>query len=147
MADEEKANKTEQPSQKRLDEAREKGNLANSKELGSFLMLVVLAITVAWFIPNIMRDVQTLFATLLSDSDSMITDKKGLSIIMYKIAFTSFAIISMPLAAAIIAGIATSFLQHGFVLSAESIKPKFSKISPIAGLGRIFSIRSLVDFI
>ncbi len=147
MADEDQENKTEQPSQKKLDEAREKGNLASSKELGSFFMLFVLAITVSWFIPSILRNSQSLLTPFLSDADSLATDQKGLSIILYKLAFTSFGIIAMPLAAAIIAGIATSFLQHGFVLSAESIMPKLNKISPIAGFGRIFSMRSLVDFI
>lgn len=147
MADEDKDSKTEQPSQKRLDEAREKGNLANSKELGNFLMLLVLAITVTWFIPSILRNTQILLTPFISDADSFATDKKGLSLILYKLAFTSFGIIAMPLIAAIISAIATSFLQHGFVLSAEPMMPKLNKISPIAGLGRIFSMRSLVDFI
>ncbi len=147
MADEEQENKTEDPSQKRLDEAREKGNLANSKELGNFFMLLVLAVTVAWLIPPILKKSQKLLTPFLSDADSFIADQKGLSIILYNLAFKSFAIISLPLLATIVAAIATSFLQHGFVLSAEPIMPKLNKISPIAGFGRIFSMRSLVDFI
>lgn len=147
MAEEEQENKTEQPSQKRLDEAREKGNLANSKELGSFFMLLVLAVTVSWFIPSILRHSAALFTPFLSDADSLAADQKGLSIILYNLAFTSFGIIALPLLASIISAIATSFLQHGFVWSAESMMPKLNKISPIAGFGRIFSMRSLVDFI
>ncbi len=147
MADEDKDSKTEEPSQKKLDEAREKGNLANSKELGNFFMLLVLAVTIAWFIPPILRNTRDLLMPLLSNADNLITDQKGLSILLYKLAFTSFGIIAMPLIAAMISAIATSFLQHGFVLSAEPMMPKLNKISPIAGLGRIFSMRSLVDFI
>ncbi|MEK6747369.1 MAG: flagellar biosynthesis protein FlhB [Pseudomonadota bacterium] len=146
MADEDKDSKTEDPSQKKLDEAREKGNLANSKELGNFFMLMVLAITIAWFLPPILRDTKNLLAPFLSDADSLAADQKGLSLILYKLAFGGFAIISLPLLASIISAIATSFLQHGFVLSAEPMLPKLNKISPIAGFGRIFSIRSLVDF-
>ncbi len=147
MADEEQENKTEDPSQKKLDEAREKGNLANSKELGNFFMLLVLAVTVAWFIPPILRNTRDLLTPFLSNADNLITDQKGLSILLYKVAFSGFGIIALPLLAAIVSAIATSFLQHGFVLSAEPIMPKFNKISPIAGFGRIFSMRSLVDFI
>lgn len=147
MADEEQDSKTEAPSQKKLDEAREKGNLANSKELGSFFMLLVLAVTIAWFLPPILRHSQTLLTPFLSDTDSFATDQKGVSLILYNLAFTSFGIIALPLLASMIAAIATSFLQNGFVLSAEPMMPKFSKISPIAGLGKIFSMRSLVDFI
>lgn len=146
MADEDQENKTEQPSQKRLDEAREKGNLANSKELGNFFILLVLATTIIWFLPPILRDSSNLLIPFLSDADSLAADQKGLSLILYKLAFGGFAIISLPLLASIVSAIATSFLQHGFVLSAEPMMPKLNKISPIAGFGRIFSIRSLVDF-
>lgn len=146
MADEDQESKTEQPSQKRLDEAREKGNLANSKELGNFFMLLVLAVTIAWFIPPILRNSANLLTPLLSDADSLAADQKGLSLILYRVAFGGFAIISMPLLASVISAIATSFLQHGFVLSAEPMMPKLNKISPMAGFGRIFSIRSLIDF-
>lgn len=146
MADEDQENKTEQPSQKRLDEAREKGNLANSKELGNFFILLVLATTIIWFLPPILRDSSNLLTPFLSDADSLAADQKGLSLILYKLAFGGFAIISLPLLASIVSAIATSFLQHGFVLSAEPMMPKLNKISPIAGFGRIFSIRSLVDF-
>ena len=147
MADEDKDSKTEQPSQKRLDEAREKGNLANSKELGNFFMLLVLAVTVTWFIPPILKNSQILLTPFLSDADSLAADQKGLSLLLYKVAFTGFAIISLPLLASMISAIATSFLQHGFVLSAEPMMPKLNKISPMAGFSRIFSMRSLVDFI
>lgn len=147
MADEDQENKTEDPSQKRLDEAREKGNLANSKELGNFFMLLVLAITVAWFIPPILKKTRTLLTPFLSDADNLISDQKGLSIILYNLAFSSLWIITMPLLATIVAAIATGFLQHGFVFSAEPIMPKLEKISPMAGFKRIFSMRSLVDFI
>lgn len=146
MADEDQESKTEQPSQKRLDEAREKGNLANSKELGNFFMLLVLAVTVSWFIPPILRNSSHLLTPFLSDADSLAADQKGLSLILYKLAFGGFAIIALPLLASVVSAIATSFLQHGFVLSAEPMMPKLNKISPIAGFGRIFSIRSLIDF-
>lgn len=147
MADEDKDSKTEEPSQKRLDEAREKGNLANSKEVGNFLIMLVLAVTVIVFVPPMLRETRDLLTPFLEHAGDFAVDQKGLGIIFYKLAFGSMAIVSMPLLAAIVAGVASSFLQHGFVLSAESIMPKLSKISPVEGFGRIFSMRSLVDFL
>lgn len=147
MADEEQENKTEAPSQKRLDEAREKGNLAKSQELGNFFVILVLALTVVSFMPAIFKNTRNLLTPFLADADSFVLDQKGLSLILYKVSFGSLGIIIMPLAAAIIAAIATSFLQHGFLISAESLIPKFSKISPMAGFGRIFSMRSVVEFV
>lgn len=147
MADEEQENKTEDPSQKRLDEAKEKGNLANSKELGNFLMMLVLTITVVWIIPSVLIKSRNLLAPILENAGTIPTDQKGIGLFLYKLTFGSFGIMALPLAAAIVAAIASSFLQHGFIISAEPIMPKLSKISPIEGLGRIFSMKALVDFI
>lgn len=145
--DDDQENKTEQPTQKRLDEAMEKGNLANSREVTSFFMLLVLAITVGWFAPPIMRNTQLLLVPFLADADSLSTDFKGVSLLLRHVAFASFGIIAAPLMASVVAAIAASFLQNGFVLSAEPMMPKLSKISPIAGLGRLFSMRTVVEFI
>ncbi|MEZ5876265.1 MAG: flagellar type III secretion system protein FlhB [Tepidamorphaceae bacterium] len=57
------------------------------------------------------------------------------------------AALAIPLMLLIIAAIAGNAIQHGFLLSAESIKPKLSKISPQAGFKRLFSSQSLVNFV
>ncbi|MEZ5691965.1 MAG: flagellar biosynthesis protein FlhB [Rickettsiales bacterium] len=145
--DEDKDSKTEDPSQKKLDDARQKGNLASSKELNSFFMLMALAVTISWFIPQIMRGTAELLTPFLGEADNLISDKKGLSIVLYNLAFGSVAVIAMPLLAAIIAAISSNLIQNGFIISTEPITPKLSKISPISGFKRIFSMRSLVDFI
>jgi flagellar biosynthetic protein FlhB len=55
--------------------------------------------------------------------------------------------ILLPLALIVAAALAAGLLQHGFVFSTESIKPKFEKISPFAGAKRLFSSRSMAEFI
>lgn len=147
MADEEQENKTEDPSQKRLDEAFEKGNVASSREVASFFMLLVIAFTVASFGPSILHNTRDMLLPFLANADSMAVDQKGLSIIFYNLSFGSLGIIILPLLSAMVAAIAASFIQHGFVLSAEPMMPKLNKISPMAGFGRIVSLRSLVEFI
>jgi flagellar biosynthesis protein FlhB len=145
--DQDEDSKTEDPSQKRLDEALEKGNVATSKEVGSFFTVLVLAVTVSWFAPSIMIDAKKMLMPFLDNAYSIAVDQKGVGLILYKLSFASFAVIILPLLATMVAAIAAGFLQHGFVLSTEPMKPKLNKISPMAGFKRIVSMRSLVEFI
>ena len=139
--------KTEEPTQKRLDEALKKGNIANSREVGSFLMMFSLAITVAWFSPKMMVAAGHLLTPFIERPDSLPVDANGLGHLLQDTVFGGAGIVVGPIIAAVAAAIAGGLLQHGLVISAEPIIPKFSKLSPIAGLKRIFSAKTLVEFI
>jgi flagellar biosynthesis protein FlhB len=56
------------------------------------------------------------------------------------------AAMALPLAVLVLAALAGNIIQHRLVWSAESLKPKFSKISPMAGLKRLFSSQALANF-
>ena len=129
---EDEESKTEDPTAKKLQEAFEKGNVPFSREVGSFLMLLLLALLVAWYSPGILRDSRDLMIRFISDADSIAVDKKGVSIILFQITLGSFAILAVPLIGSVIVALAASFLQNGIMISAESLKPKFSKISRLA---------------
>lgn len=139
--------KTEEPTQKRLDDAFKKGNVPHSREVGSFLMMFVLALTVAWFLPPVLRDIGQLLKPFIADPANMPTDGKQLGELLEHVLFGSMAVIAAPVLAAMIAGLAGSFMQNGLVISGESLMPKLSKISPMAGLKRLFSMRSVVEFV
>ena len=58
----------------------------------------------------------------------------------------ALAAIALPLAVLVLAALAGNMIQHRLVWSADSLKPKFSKISPLAGLKRLFSSQALANF-
>ena len=147
MAEGDDQEKTEEPTTKKLEEAFEKGNVPFSREIGSFLMLFLLALIIASYAPDILRDTRDLLIHYIADADSIAVDKTGVSIILWQITLGSFVIILIPLIGSVIVALAAGFLQNGIVLSSESLKPKFSKISPVKGLGRIFSMKTVVEFI
>lgn len=147
MAEGDDQEKTEDPTSKKLQEAFEKGNVPFSREVGSFLMLFLLALIVASYAPGILRATRNLLIHFIADADNIPVDKTGVSILFRQLAFGGLTVIIVPLLGSIIVALAAGFLQNGIVLSAESIKPKLSKISPIAGLGRIFSMKTVVEFI
>jgi flagellar biosynthetic protein FlhB len=147
MAEGDDQEKTEEPTSKKLQDAFEKGNVPFSREVGSFLMLFFLALTVAWYSPNILRNAKNMLARFISDADSIAVDKTGVSIILWHLSISSVALLSVPLIGTVVVALAAGLLQNGIVISGESIKPKLSKISPIAGLKRLFSARTVVEFI
>jgi len=145
--DQDQEQKTEEPTQKRLEEAFKKGNVPNSRELSSFMMLAVVAMTVGWFAPGMMRSTQLLLVPFITDPEAMPADANGLTHLMQHEIFGSIGILAFCMICTVVAALASSFLQHGFMISFEPIMPKLSKISPIAGLGRLFSVRSLVEML
>lgn len=147
MAEGDDQEKTEDPTSKKLQEAFEKGNVPFSREVGSFLMLFLLALIITSYAPNIMRATRNLLTHFISDVDNIPVDKTGVSIMLWQLAYGSVGVLLIPLLGSVIVALAAGLLQNGVVLSAENLKPKFSKISPIAGLGRIFSMRTVVEFI
>ncbi len=148
MADEQdQEQKTEQPTSKRLEEAFKKGQVPFSREITSFLMLFVLTLTVVAFAPTMFKDIKVLLLPFIANPESIPVDMKGVSLVFSKVTFTSLLIIAVPLFCIIFVIFASSFMQNGFLISAEPVMPKLDKISPLAGVKRMFSMRSVVEFL
>jgi len=147
MAEGDDQEKTEEPTSKKLQDAFEKGNVAFSRELGSFFMLFLLAMVVSWYAPGILQASRNMLSNFIENADSIAVDTVGVSIILHDLAKGSIIILTVPLLGSVIVALAAGFLQNGIVISAESLKPKFSKISPISGLKKIFSMKTLIEFI
>ncbi|MFO0388781.1 MAG: flagellar biosynthesis protein FlhB [Alphaproteobacteria bacterium] len=145
--DQDQEQKTEQPTSKRLEEAINKGQVPFSREITSFLLLFVLAMTVAAFAPTMMINTKILLLPFIMNAESIPVDVKGVSTVLSDVAFSSLAIISVPLVCIILAILGSSILQNGFHISSEPVMPKLDKISPLAGLKRMFSMRSMVEFL
>lgn len=145
--DQDPDSKTEEPTQKRLEEAFKKGNIAFSREVSSFLLLALLALVVGGLAPAMMRNTLILLTPFFEKAHILPTDFNGFSELLHKVAFAAVAIIILPLLGSMFTAMASSFLQNGFVLSAEPIQPKLERISPLAGIKRLFSLRSVVEFI
>ena len=145
MAEESFEDKTEKATPRKREEARKKGEVAKSRELPSVAVLLAGLITLTLFgsfmyshIQIIMKGAFSLpILNDLSISDFMIFAQRMI---------TLFIITISPLLAAVfITAILSNIMQVGFMLSAESIKPKLSKLDPIKGLGRLFSKQSFME--
>lgn len=145
MSQDSSAEKTEQPTPKKIRDSREKGQVAKSKEVVATALTLGVFGFLYGFSDYISEHIQNLillpgiyayqpFNLALNDIIEASLEEMFYIIIPY----TLFTITIV---------IAAHLIQFGFIFSAESIKPEFKKINPVEGAKKIFSIKSLVEFI
>ncbi|MBW2599468.1 MAG: EscU/YscU/HrcU family type III secretion system export apparatus switch protein, partial [Deltaproteobacteria bacterium] len=130
---------------KKREEARKKGQVAKSRDAASVAVLLA-CLVFFWFgASGMFEKTMALARGLLTQSAQFNVDCnniQGLSIsLVYKISALLFPLFLTAFSMALL----VNYLQVGFVLSAESVQPKLSKIDPIKGFQKLFSIRSLVE--
>ena len=138
---------TEDPTQKRLDDALERGDVAKSQEINTWFMMAGGTLVVSTFSGSVGSGLVTPMRNLLANSWMIKTDGKALLALMQQIEFAILAAVGVPLLMLVLAAIAGNMLQHRLVWSAESLTPKFSKISPGAGFKRIFGKQAAANFL
>ena len=146
MADEHDSDRTEDPTQKRLDEALERGDVVKSQEVSTWFVIGGGALMLAAFSGSMSGGLTTTFRGLIANSHQISVDGRGLISIAGRIEREVLAAIALPLAVLVLAALAGNMIQHRLVWSADPLKPKLSKISPLAGLKRLFSSQALANF-
>ncbi|KIE04964.1 Flagellar biosynthetic protein FlhB [Candidatus Jidaibacter acanthamoeba] len=141
--------KTEEPTQRRIDEAFKKGQVITSKEVNNFITLLAFTILLSWVYPYLLKMIQNKISFYIYSAHQLVIGDNWISImhLVKRLIFDFLFILSIPLVIAVITIIFSNFAQHGFVLSAEVLKFDLSKISPMKGFGRIFSMKSVVELI
>lgn len=140
------AQKTEEPTQKRIEQTRKKGQVALSRELNNWLMLLAGTILVAAVAPYIFSELGKLMRHYLENAHSIPSAPGGLHIVLGESVWELMRILLMPVLLFLVAALAGPLLQIGPLFAPEAIKPDLSKISPLQGFKRLFSVRSLVEF-
>ena len=138
--------KTEPATPKRREEARKKGQVAQSREIPSALVLMssvgVLFLSGSWMLTNLSNFMRGIFGNIGS-----LHHLHGVSAHSFLLEILSQTItILMPLMfAVLIAGIAANIIQVGFLLTAEPLAPKLSKLNPFEGIKRLVSLKALAE--
>ena len=147
MADErDDTERTEDPTQKRLDEALKRGDVVKSQEVNTWFVIAGAALVLLSFSGAMGGGLTTTFRGLIANSYAIATDGPALSALMQKLALEVLAAIAIPLLLLALAALFGNVIQHRLVWSGEPLKPKLSKISPAAGLKRLFSKQALANF-
>ncbi len=137
--------KTEEPTEKRLRDAREKGQVARSRELNSFLLTVGSAVVFLVFggqmmlgLGEVVRDSFIIPRADIYDQAAMFSRLAN----AFADGFLSFVPIFF---ATVILAIVASISVGGWNFSTQAMAPKLSKMDPIAGLKRIFGVKALME--
>ena len=145
MAEEDDAERSEDPTQKRLDDAHDRGNVAKSQEVNTWFMIAGATLVFSTFSGSI-GGIQTPLRNLIANSWMIRVDGPNLLILAHHLEYALIAALGVPLVMLVLAAIAGNMMQHRLVWSGEQLKPKLSKISPLAGVKRIFGKQALANF-
>lgn len=139
--------KTEEATPKKKSEARKKGQVARSKEVNLALTLLastLVLITLGVYVGNSFKATIITFLGSYLNMDLNYNTIKGITFIaMWRIAMVFLPVV-IPIT---VFGILANYIQVGFMLTGEPLKPQLSKLNPLKGIKRMFSIRTIVDTI
>lgn len=139
--------KTEEATPKKKSDARKKGQIARSKDVGLALTMLATTLVIMGLSGYLANTLKANVIYFLSDASSMeLTESsiKGLNLLV----ISKMAIAIMPIVIPImIAGVVASLMQTGFLVTKDAIKPSFGKLNPINGFKNMFSKKALVDLV
>src|SRR5580698_10329128 len=147
MADDnDTADKTEDPTQKRLDDAQDRGDVAKSQEINTWFVIAGATLVLSTFSGSIGGGIQMPLRNLIANSWMLRADGPGLLELAHSLEYMLIAALGVPLLMLALAAIAGNMVQHRLVWSGEALKPKFSKVSPASGAKRIFGKQAAANF-
>lgn len=138
--------KTEDPTPKKIEESRRKGQVAMSRELGNWIMLLAGTIVIGTLSGSMLTDLAVLLRGYLEHAGELPGAPGGIGLVLSQGFFGVLKALAVPFAIFLLAAFIGPFAQVGPLFAPDIIKPDFSKVSPITGLGRLFSLRALVEF-
>jgi flagellar biosynthesis protein FlhB len=147
MADEgDSEDKTLDPSQKRLDEALERGDVVKSQEINTWFVIAAGALVMSNFGSSVGSGILLPMRNLLANAWMIRTDGPDLITLLKSLEYILITTMGPPILMLMIAAVGANLVQHRLVWSAESLKPSFSKISPASGAKRLFGKQAAVNF-
>jgi flagellar biosynthesis protein FlhB len=147
MSDDSDQEKQQEPTQKRLDDALEKGDVAKSQEVNTWFVIAGATLLVSSFSGSIGSGITGPMRVLIEKSWMLPVDGAGLMGLTKSLLLMMMSVLALPLGLLALVAIGSNLIQHRLVFSAEGLKPKFSKLSPMEGAKRLFGKQALANFV
>src|SRR4051812_49059941 len=138
--------KTEDPTAKRQGEARNKGQVAKSRGIDHWAMLLASTLILFIFVPSMAASMKQALIIFLERPHAIPADLGNLRHLLVTVLVQVGILLAPPVALLIVAAVGSGMVQHGILFSPEALIPKLSKLSPLNGLKRIFTTQGLVEF-
>jgi flagellar biosynthetic protein FlhB len=145
MAGDQSQDKTEQPTGKKLSDARQKGNVPQSREVPSVLILAgsvaVLFFGGSWMLQRL----QEVMHAIYQRAGTMHMATGTMHTLFWEVFYSTIVILIPLMLVVMSAGVIGNVAQFGFLITGEKLTPDFAKMNPISGIKKLFSLRSLVE--
>ncbi|WP_037493229.1 flagellar biosynthesis protein FlhB [Sneathiella glossodoripedis] len=145
--DQDDAQKTEEPTQKKLEDAHKKGQVAKSQELGHWFMTMGISLVIVVFIAGLGKGLTFDLFKFIEQPHNIPVDSFQLRDIFQDLGFAVVAVLAPVLGILMLFGLTGAIIQHRPVFTFEKIKPSLNKISLFGGVKRLFSLKSFAEFI
>ncbi len=139
--------KTEQPTERRKQDSRKKGQVPRSKELNTMLSLLIAAAGILALGDAMANDFLSIFEKALSFDRDVAFDKEMLPAKLVELMLASLRALTPFFGVTILGALVGPLMMGGWTFSASALAFKLEKINPIKGLGRVFSAKGLIELV
>jgi flagellar biosynthesis protein FlhB len=144
MADDQE--KTEEPTPKKIEDARKEGNVPKSQDASGVMTLFIAILAILMLFPFMAKHMVFLVKYYFSLIGMSLDKEAMLGIVMVTV--REFLLIVMPLAISVaVAGVVAAMAQFGFLFTTKAIVPDLKKIDPIKGTKNLFSLKKIIESI
>ena len=147
MAEDTGQERTEQPTPRRIQQARAKGQIPTSRELNTMLMMLIAGSSVMFIGPAIVDDLLTMFRRHLNISRENIFDITAMPVLLESAIIDALITLAPFFTLMIIAAVTGPLMMGGVTFSSQALSFKWDKLNPVTGMGRVFSKKGLVELI
>jgi flagellar biosynthesis protein FlhB len=147
MAGSDDDDKTEEPTPRKLEQAREKGDIVYTPEVGAALSLIAATAIVAFMSGPIVTEMARGFIGFIAMPDQISSDPGSLKAVMMSIVIKLMAIFGLTALALAGASIAARYIQAPPTFSSDKLTPKLDKLNPIEGFKRVFGKAAFASFV
>ena len=144
MADESFQERTEEPTSKRIKEAREKGQVARSTELSSVVIMIASAASLLALGPLMSSTSRDMLTWILTNATTFDLTAATAPAFMLQITILFVKICAPIVIVMVVIAFGVSYVQVGNVISTQALEPKFEKLNFISGLKKLVSVKSMV---
>ena len=140
--------KSEQPTDRRLGRARDEGDIAQSQEVKTVAVLMGITVFVWMMAPMVMKRLAAFLVVLIENLNTIrVGNETELGELLGHMALNIGLVMMLPLGFLLIVGVAASVSQTGWNVTTSKLAPDLNKLNPLPGLGRMFSLRSVMEMV
>ena len=143
---EDSEDKTQDPTQKRLDDAHDRGDVAKSQEVNTWFVIAGATLVLSSFSGSVGTAIEVPMRNLLMNAHQIRVDGPGILSLASRLEWLLLTALGVPLLLLLIAAVGSHLIQHRPVWSTDPLTPKFSKISPMSGAKRLFGKQAAANF-